>query len=65
MKMLKKINGSFRDFQNQVYEFDNIIIRRIIEEKGPEKIEVNKPIAKKAKKKTTKPFKKIRNEFIK
>ena len=31
--MLKKIYGSFRDYQNQVYDFDNIIIRQIIKEK--------------------------------
>ena len=38
--MLKKINGSFRDYQNQVYDFDNIIIRRIIEEKKKDYLDI-------------------------
>lgn len=38
--MLKKINGSFRDYKNQVYDFKNIIIRRVIEEKKKDSLNV-------------------------
>ena len=59
--------GAFEEYMSEIdskNEKINKEIERQVEE-GPEKIEVDKPIAKKAKKKTTKPFKKIRNEFIK